>query len=136
MAMNTNSPEARQRSELFESISKRHGFIILNGRWGGEFNNDQLALQEQDGKTILLLGLKVTSPSGDLQLDQMSLGPFVQLSPLWISAVIQCLKLDKEQADISSKIERAQKSNTLLPTLLIYDKSSNDVKFLRVKVPE
>ncbi|MCX7207746.1 MAG: hypothetical protein NT086_17555 [Proteobacteria bacterium] len=136
IAMNIFSQEAKIRTELFESISKRNDFNLINGRWGGEFNNDHLALKEQDGRTVLLLGLKLTSPEGNLQLDQMSMGPFVQLSPLWLSAVIQSLKLDKNQSEVANKLERAKNSKTLDTMLLLFDKVSNNVKFLKVRVPE
>ncbi|NHQ88423.1 hypothetical protein HA050_20185 [Iodobacter sp. HSC-16F04] len=136
IAMNIFSQEAKIRTELFESISKRNGFNLINGRWGGEFNNDHLALKEQDGRTLLLLGLKLTSPEGNLQLDQMSMGSFVQLSPLWLSAVIQSLKLDKNQSEMANKLERARNSKTLDTMLLLFDKVSNNVKFLKVRVPE
>lgn len=136
LAMNVFSQEARLRTGLFESIANRYGFDLINGRWGGEFNNDQLAIKEQDGRTILLLGLKSTSPSGDLQLDQMSMGPFLQFSSNWLSAVIQCLKIDRMQLLTATKIEFARDVKALDFVVLLVDKNNKDVKFLKVTVPE
>jgi hypothetical protein len=136
LAMNAYSEEARIRSSLFESIVLRYGFRVIEGRFGGEYNNDQLALKEQDGRTLLLLGLKATSPKGDLQLDQMSMGPFLQFSPEWISAVIQSLKLSQSQYANAVAIEQARNSKKLDLVVLLFIKGTEDVKFLRVTTPE
>ncbi|WP_052184944.1 hypothetical protein [Methylotenera sp. N17] len=135
LAMNNFSKEAKARAEVFDSVAKRYGFIAIDGRFGGEFNNDKLAFKIQEGRTILLLGLKTTSEAGDLQLDQASMGPFLQLSDDWVLAVIQCLKIDRSQGFKSVALEVALKNKTLDRAVLLYDRKSKDVKFLGVSAP-
>jgi len=135
LAMNSFSNEAKVRTDLFDSIAKKYGFLAIDGRYGGEFNNDQLAFKPQEGRTILLLGLKTTSKAGDLQLDQASMGPFMQLSDDWLLAVIQCLKIDRLQRFKSVALEFALKNKTLDRAVLLYDRQSKDVKFLGVSTP-
>ena len=134
--MNFFSSEARLRSELFESIALRHGFSLIEGRFGGDFNNDQLAFKEQGSRVILLLGLKRTSSTGDLQMDQMSMGPFLQFSSKWMLAVIQSLKLSENQYQKAIVLEKARAAKTLDFVLLLHDRVANDVKFLGVKAPD
>ncbi|MCE1239680.1 MAG: hypothetical protein LWW83_07185 [Azonexaceae bacterium] len=136
LAMNAYSEEARIRSSLFESIAHRYGFSVIEGRFGGEYNNDQLALKEQNGRTLLLLGLKATGPKGDLQLDQMSMGPFLQFSSEWLSAVIQSLKLSRSQYANAAAIEQARNSKSLDLVVLLFTKGTEDVKFLGITTPE
>jgi hypothetical protein len=135
LPMNAFSQEAKLRSQLFESVSKKYGFKEINGRFGGEFNNDQLAIKEQDGRTILLLGLKATGPSGDLQLDQMSMGPFLQFSADWVKAVIECLKIDRQQYITAFQIELARNTKKLDLVVLLFDRVTKETKFLAVGVP-
>lgn len=61
-ALNEFSDDAKDRSALFESLARKEGFIVLPGRYGGEYNNDMLAIRQSDDQTILMLGLKVTAP--------------------------------------------------------------------------
>ena len=136
LAMNTFSQAARTRSQLFESLVKKDGYNLINGRFGGEYNNDQLAIKVDRGVVTLLLGLKATGQSGDLQLDQMSMGPFVQFSNEWISAVIQCLKLDHKQNTIASQIEEARNTKKLILGVLLINKLTKDMTVLRIATPE
>ena len=135
LSMNVFSQEAKLRSQLFESVSNKYGFEEIKGRFGGEFNNDQLAIKKQDGRTILLLGLKATGPSGDLQLDQMSMGPFLQFSSDWVKAVIECLKIDRQQQIIGFQIELARNTKKLDLVVLLFDRVTKETKFLAVGVP-
>lgn len=134
--MNIFSQEAQERSKLFESIAEKYEFKPMNGRFGGEYNNDQLAFNENNGKISLLLGLKVTDASGNLQLDTMSMGPFQQLSLNWLLAVIECLKLDNLQAGQAKKIESALKSKRLDIYVLVLDRTNGESKIIRIAAPE
>lgn len=136
LAMNLFSQEAKSRTELFESVAKGHGFVVLTGRFGGEFNNDQLAVKQQDDRTLLLLGLKRTGALGDLQLDQFSMGPFMQFSGDWLTAVVQVLKIDRTQYVTAFRIELARKLKKLDLVVLLIDHTTQEVKFLGVETPD
>lgn len=67
--MNNQSEQAIIRSRLFESLMQRHGAVLIPGRYGGDYNNDQLGFAEVDGEVTLFLGLKILDDEGGLQLD-------------------------------------------------------------------
>ena len=136
-AMNVFSKEAVNRSKLFESlISKEKGFTLIDGRFGGEFNIDQLSIRSENGTTQLLLGLKVTDEAGNLQLDPQSMGPYQQFSRNWLLTVIHALKLDPAQASHGEAIERALADGTLILGVLMVTKPDARVRMLRITLPE
>lgn len=136
-AMNVFSQEAVNRSKLFESlVSKEKGFTLIGGRFGGEFNNDQLSIRSENGTTQLLLGLKVTDEAGNLQLDTQSMGPYQQFSRNWLLTVSHALKLDPAQASHGKAIERALADGTLVLGVLMATKPDGQVIMLRITLPE
>ncbi|EJM15016.1 hypothetical protein PMI21_03444 [Pseudomonas sp. GM18] len=132
--MNNQSEQAIIRSRLFESLVQRHGAVLIPGRYGGDFNNDQLGFAEVDGEVTLLLGLKILDDEGGLQLDNSSLGPHVQYSTSWLKALIQCLKLDSETIGYSMKIEAAMSRGSLVAGVICMNGKSQEIKMLRVAV--
>ncbi|WP_311970806.1 hypothetical protein [Pseudomonas baltica] len=72
--MNKLNEQAQLRSRLFASLVAKQGANVMPGRYGGGYNNDQLAYQENDGVVTLLLGLKLTGDDVGIQLDTESLG--------------------------------------------------------------
>ena len=131
-AMNEFSDEARQRTELFESLAKKDEFTILPGRYGGEYNNDMLAVREVDGKTLLVLGLKVTCQSGDLQLDMMSMGPHRQFSSEWIDTVIYSLSRTEDGQRFAKMLATAKAASALTMGILFLDKIDQQVKLVAI----
>jgi hypothetical protein len=132
--MNNQSEQAKIRGRLFESLLQRYGAVLVPGRYGGDFNNDQLAFTEKDGEVTLFLGLKILGGEGGLQLDDSSLGPHVQYSKSWLKALVQCLKLDSESVGCSAKIEAAMINNSLVAAVICMDSNSQEVKVFRVAV--
>src|ERR1700733_11732305 len=126
-AMNVFSQEAGNRSKLFESLVSKEGFTLIGGRFGGEFNNDQLSIRIESGRTQLLLGLKVTDEAGNLQLDTQSMGPYQQFSRNWLLTVIHALKLDPAQSSHGQAIERALADGTLVLGVLLLTKLGGQV---------
>lgn len=131
-AMNVFSEEARTRSALFESIAKREGLSLLPGRYGGEYNNDMLAVREVDGGTHLVLGLKVTNQNGDLQMDIMSMGPHRQFSPEWIDTIIYALSRTEEDQRFADMLSTAKAASTLTMGLMFLDKVDQQVKVIAI----
>lgn len=80
--MNDLSKDAQVRSQLFESFVGRYNATLVPGQYGGDYNNDQLAMSESDGKVTLFLGLKLFDSQGGLQLDPASLGCRAELPRL------------------------------------------------------
>lgn len=129
------SSQALVRSELFESITTREGCKSIKGRFGGEYNNDQLAmLVQDDGKVTLMLGLKI-SDNGDVQLDNMSMGGFQQFSEKWLLAVLEYLKNSDNDISISEQLALAWKTNKLILGLLCMDKNDSSVIIIKVETP-
>lgn len=131
-AMHEYSAAAKQRSDLFTSITQRDGLHLLPGRYGGEYNNDMLAIGQKDGKTILMLGLKVTGADGGLQLDMMSLGPHRQMSKEWLSVVVYSLGSLFQTKEIADEISVAIQSRTLVTGVLYLDKDDGQVKAISI----
>src|SRR5579871_2477750 len=134
-AMNVFSKEAGERSKLFESLAAKQGFTLISGRFGGEFNNDQLSIRVEDGRTQLLLGLKVSDPSGNLQLDLMSMGPYQQFSENWLLTVSHALKLDPAQSSYGEAIEKALADQTLSLFVLVLMRPNGQAMLLRIALP-
>ena len=133
--VNEFSSQALQRSELFESITTKEGCKPIKGRFGGEYNNDQLAmLVQDDGKVTLMLGLKI-SDNGNVQLDNMSMGGFQQFSEKWLLAVLEYLKNSDNDINISEQLALAWKTNKLILGLLCMDKNDASVIIIRVETP-
>ena len=135
-AMNVFSKEAANRSRLFESLVSKEGFALIGGRFGGEFNNDQLSIRIAGGTTQLLLGLKVTDDAGNLQLDTQSMGPYQQFSRNWLLTVSHALKLDPTQASHGKAIESALADGTLVLGILMVTKPDGQVRMLRITLPD
>jgi len=53
--MNSQSEQAIVRSQLFESLVKKYGGVLIPGRYGGDFNNDQLGFAEAAENVTLFL---------------------------------------------------------------------------------
>ena len=133
---NEMNDEAKARVALFESIALRKGFKVIGGRYGGDMQSDQLAISTDDSNTALLLGPKVTSASGDVQLDQSSLGGHPQFSGPWIQEVVRILGADPKHASDAQAIRSAWRKRQLLLALLILVKPGGDVKMLRITTPD
>lgn len=131
-AMNDFSDEARTRSELFMSLAKKEGLAVFPGRYGGEFNNDMLAVRQIDGQTILALGLKVTDHNGDLQLDTMSMGPHHQFSSEWLDAVIYSLNLSDTGRHYAHMLASAKEAGTLTTGVVLLDRTDQQVKVISI----
>ena len=129
------SDEAKARTALFESIAVRKGFRILGGRYGGDLQSDQLAISTDGSNTALLLGPKVTSAAGDVQLDQKSLSGHPQFSVAWIQEVVRIFDADPKHASDAEAIRNSWRKGQLLLALLVLVKSSGDVKMLRITTP-
>ena len=134
-AMNVFSPEAATRSKLFESLVRKEGFSLISGRFGGEFNNDQLAIRIDGGRTQLLLGLKVTDEAGNLQLDTQSMGPYQQFSRNWLLAVCHALKLDPAHSSHGQAIEKALAGSALILGVLMIVKPGGQARMIRIELP-
>jgi hypothetical protein len=127
--------QARLRSALFESVVTRNGFRMLPGRYGGDFQSDQLALQIANGKTTLVLGLLTTSPGGDLQLDRSSMGGHMQFSREWIIGVARALEEEHADPADAETIRNAFREGKLYLGALII-KPGKDVIVLRIETPK
>jgi hypothetical protein len=134
--MSIFSREAADRSKLFESFAQRHGFTLLRGRFGGEYNNDQLSIRGEKGSTQLLLGLKVSDESGNVQLDPSSMGPYQQFSKNWLLTVSYALKLDPTQSLHGEAIEKALTDRTLSLFVLALIKPSREAVLVSIALPD
>lgn len=132
--MNSQSEQAIVRSKLFEWLVNKYGGVLIPGRYGGDFNNDQLGFAEAAENVTLFLGLKILDGEGGLQLDSASLGPHVQYSAPWLKALVQCLKLNAETTQYSVKIEAAMSRGDLIAAVICMDSNSKEMKVFRVAV--
>ncbi|MCQ2993174.1 hypothetical protein NLO88_06915 [Pseudomonas syringae] len=132
--MNNLSKDAQVRSQLFESLVGRYNAILIPGRYGGDYNNDQLAISEDDGSITLFLGLKLLDSQGGLQLDAASLGPHVQYSKSWLSALVASLKCSSGTVQIAVKIDSALAQSLLQACVVCMSPATQDVKLLRIAI--
>lgn len=132
--MNSQSEQAIVRSQLFGSLVEKYGGVLIPGRYGGDFNNDQLGFAETAENVTLFLGLKILDGEGGLQLDSASLGPHVQYSAPWLKALVQCLKLNAETTQYSTKIEAAMSRGSLVAGVICMNDNSQEIKMFRVAV--
>ncbi|STQ91128.1 hypothetical protein [Iodobacter fluviatilis] len=133
-ALHEYSEYAIKRSSIFVSTVENDGFEVLPGRYGGEYNNDMLAIgksKEQD-KDILLLGLKVTGDDGDLQLDMKSLGSHRQLSSEWLDVVVYSLRLSEQGCHFAERIAAALAADRLVTGVVYLDGEDEKVKLIRI----
>jgi len=98
--------QAKVRSELFESIVNRSGFELLPGRYGGEYNNDQLAIKLDENTAQIMLGLKTLDEEGGAQLDCQSLGNFMQLTDDWLDVAIYSLGKTLDNIGYANKLKK------------------------------
>ncbi len=124
------------RSRLFASLAQKDKYEVLPGRYGGEYNNDMLALgpRRAEGWEILLLGLKVTDGEGNVQLDMHSMGPLRQMSRQWLEAVVHALRMVPNGCQAADRIATALASNKLIPGLIILDRADGTTKLLRLSL--
>ena len=115
----------RERARLFTFFVDSLGFSLLPGRYGGELNNDMLAIGEKDGKTVVLLGLKAVDEDGGIHIDQMSMGPYKQLSGAWLDTVAYSLGLHEETRHFADAINFARDSRTLERTIVFVDPATS-----------
>ncbi|WPN20786.1 hypothetical protein [Pseudomonas marginalis] len=132
--MNNLSKDAQVRSQLFESLVGRYNATLIPGRYGGDYNNDQLAISEADGNVTLFLGLKLLDSEGALQLDAASLGPHLQYSKPWFSALIASLKCSPDTVQFSVKIESVLAKILLVACVICMDPVTQDIKLLRIAI--
>lgn len=133
--MNNRSEQAQLRSKLFINYSERNGAVVLPGRWGGDFNNDQLAIYQTEGGVVLLLGLKTTSAQeSEISLDTNSLGSYVQFSAPWLRSLILCLRQDEMFHDFADMIEKSWIGKTLIGSLLVLDTDTEVMSLLRIDI--
>ena len=130
--MSSQSDQLVVRSRLFQSLLKKYGGELIPGRYGGDFNGDQLGFVETAENVTLFLGLKVLDGEGGLQLDCESLGSHIQFSMPWLKALVQYLKLNSETVNYAVKIEAARSAGSLIAVVLCMDGSSGEVKVFRV----
>jgi hypothetical protein len=132
--MNHLSEKAKEITQLFESLVLRQGAVLIPGRYGGDYNNDQLAIFESNGGVTLLLGLKLLDAKGGLQLDTASLGPHTQYSKPWLNALVASLNCLQETTPLAMKIDSAMDKGTLVACVVCLDVETQEVKMLRVAV--
>lgn len=130
--MNTFSDEAEIRTQLFVSLATKDGLTVLPGRYGGEYNNDMLAVKDIDGKTLLVLGLKVSDDEGNQQLDMQSMGAHRQFSPEWLDTIIYSLGLLQEGKPHANKIAAAKEAGRLKMGLVCLDRTDEQVSILAI----
>lgn len=132
--MNKLNEQAQLRSRLFASLVAKQGANVMPGRYGGDYNNDQLAYQENNGVVTLLLGLKLTGDDGGVQLDTESLGPHTQYTKPWCSALVQCLLLNPESVPYGEKIKVALDSGKLVAEVVGMNAETHAVFMIKVEV--
>lgn len=124
--------QAKVRTEFFESIMTRNGYEILPGRYGGEYNNDQIALRVDDESSSLMLGLKSLNDDGSGQLDVMSLGANMQLSDEWLKAVEACLAVNVETADWVGKFRQVVSHPLFTRAMVAINHSTGKVSYIPI----
>lgn len=132
--MNNLPKDAQVRSKFFESLVGRYNATLIPGRYGGDYNNDQLAISEDNGNVTLFLGLKLLDSQGGLQLDAASLGPHVQFSKPWFCALVASLKSSADTVQLAVKIDSALAQNLLLACVVCMNPVAQEVKLLRIAV--
>lgn len=105
MMSSNQCEQAKVRSELFESIASRSGFELIPGRYGGDFNNDQLAIKLDEGAAQIMLGLKTLDEDGGVQLDCYSLGNYMQLEDEWLDVAIYSLNKNLDTLRYAIKLK-------------------------------
>lgn len=91
-----------------------------------------LAIGEKDGKTVVLLGLKAVDEDGGIHIDQMSMGPYKQLSGAWLDTVAYSLGLQEETRHFADAINFAKDSRTLERTIVFVDPANSMFRTLIV----
>ena len=131
--MNDNlSDQAKIRSELFESIMNRSGYEIVPGRYGGEYNNDQIAIKIDAESATLMLGLKSLNEDGSGQLDAMSLGSNMQLTDEWIEAVIACLNINPETKNFAQKVKAVKAHKDFTRAMVAVNLSTEKISYIPI----
>jgi len=124
--------QAQVRAELFESIMTRNGYEVVPGRYGGEYNNDQIAIQISDDQSSLMLGLKSLNEDGSGQLDTMSLGSNMQLSDEWLDAVVACLDVNPETKVFADKIKIVKSHKSFTRGMVVINLLSKAISYIPI----
>ena len=133
--MNEFSDDAIKRTDLFKRIAEQNDMQVLPGCYGGEYNNDMLAIGKQYNEVIVWLGIKVTGVGGDLQLDRKSMGSFLQFSTDWFKMVIVSLRLLGAE-NTAGLIEEGLLKRTLKLGLLYIDLESGEPSVLPMAIQD
>ena len=135
LPMNEFSTDAVKRSGLFESIASRQGLTILPGRFGGEYNNDMVAIGDNGDDFILLFGLKTVEEGRDIQLDRMAIGPFLQGSSEWLKLIVYSMELyDELDATLMAKFKEHVENKTISLNLLYLDLDEKQMNILPLAI--
>lgn len=132
--LNDFSQEALTRTKIFTKVAEQNNLIVLPGRYGGEFNNDLIAVKEQNDGISLFLGIKTLGEDGGVQLDTHSMGQYLQCSKPWLSMVVQSLKLSKNHLAIADKIEQSTNNETIQLVVVYIDTNSKQLNMLPLKI--
>jgi len=131
-ALHEHCDAGRDRAKLFTFFAQSIGYSIIPGRYGGELNNDMLALGEKYGHTVLVLGLKAVEPGGAIRIDTMSLGPYKQMSPAWLDVLVFSLGLSEETIHFADAISFARDSGTLALELVFVEPATSIFSTVKV----
>ena len=113
-ALHEHCDVGQGRAKLFDYYAQSEDFTIIPGRYGGELNNDMLAIGEKNGSTVLSLGLKALDPNGSFVIDTMSLGPHKQFSSSWLNVLVYSLEQSEVTRHFADAISFARESETLV----------------------
>lgn len=135
--LNEYCDDAQQRSEFFYNFVKSHSLTLLPGRYGGEYNNDHVALGEQDGELTVYFGTKIMPAGEGIQLDKFSMGPFMQGSVAWLKMIIQAMKAcDGLPPALLEKFERSIEDGRISVVVFYVDIENSSLSLLPLAVED
>jgi hypothetical protein len=83
---------------------------------------------------MLILGMKITGSDGGIQLDNHSMGSFLQFSKKWLAMVVHSLRLTGEQLTIADKIEQHTQEGTITLAVAYIDMETQQLNMIPLNI--
>lgn len=136
LQMNQFCQKAKVWDDLFSNVATGQGLTLLPGRYGGEYNNDQVAVGKLHGDFVVFFGIKLDHGAG-LQLDTLALGPFMQGSADWLTMIHHIMQRTPDiDAALSAEFNQHLQANTIAVHVLFIDTATSSLKSLYLDMDE
>ncbi|AOT09540.1 hypothetical protein [Pseudoalteromonas luteoviolacea] len=135
LQLNEFSKDAKNRSEFFYNFVKNQNLTLLPGRYGGEYNNDHVAIGEENGEFLLFFGTKIQPEGEGIQLDPHAMGPFMQGSVEWLKMIVLAMRQSKglDEATLT-RFEQAIDTRSIRVSVLFVDLEKRGLSLLPIYV--